>query len=47
MGERYIILHQHVFTGVLDRIRKSNIRNYSIYQRDEILFSYYEYVGSN
>ncbi len=29
--KRYIILHKHVFPGVLSRIRKSNIRNYSIF----------------
>lgn len=45
--ERYIILHKHAFPGVLDRIRKSYIRNYSIYLRDGILFSYYEYVGDD
>lgn len=45
--ERYIILHKHTFPGVLSRIRESNIRNYSIFLRDGILFSYYEYVGSN
>jgi len=45
--ERYIILHKHTFPGVLERIRKSKIRNYSIYLRDGILFSYYEYKGEN
>jgi len=45
--ERYIILHQHVFSEVLIRIRKSNIRNYSIYLRQGILFSYYEYIGND
>ena len=44
--ERYIILHRHTFPGVLDRIRKSHIRNYSIFLWGGILFSYYEYVGS-
>ncbi len=44
--ERYIILHRHTFPGVLERIRKSNIRNYSIFLLDGILFSYYEYVGN-
>ena len=43
--ERYIILHKHTFPGVLDRIRKSNIRNYSIFLRDGMLFSYWEYIG--
>ncbi|MGA9119192.1 MAG: L-rhamnose mutarotase [Bacteroidota bacterium] len=45
--ERYIIIHRHVFPGVLDRIRKSNLRNYSIFARDGMLFSYFEYVGSD
>ena len=45
--ERYIILHKHTFPGVLDRIRKSNIRNYSIFLREGLLFSHFEYIGSN
>ena len=43
--ERYIIIHKHVWPGVLDRIRKSSIRNYSIFLLDGILFSINEYVG--
>ena len=45
--ERYIILHKHTFPGVLKRIRDSNICNFSIFLRDGILFSYYEYTGQN
>lgn len=45
--ERYIILHKHTFPGVLESIRRSNIRNYSIFLRDGVLFSHNEYVGSN
>jgi L-rhamnose mutarotase len=45
--DQYIILHKHTFDGVLERIRKSNIRNYSIFLRDGILFSYYEYIGDD
>ena len=45
--ERYIILHRHTFPGVLDRIRKSHIRNYSIFLRDGILFSFLEYTGDD
>ncbi len=45
--ERYIILHKYTFPGVLIRINKSNIRNYSIFLRDGILFSYYEYMGDD
>jgi L-rhamnose mutarotase len=43
--ERYIILHRHTFPGVLKRIHDSNIRNYSIFLREGMLFSYYEYHG--
>lgn len=45
--EKYIILHKHTFPGVLDRIRKSNIRNYSIFLRDGMLFSFFEYIGDD
>jgi L-rhamnose mutarotase len=45
--ERYIILHKHTFPGVLESIKRSNIRNYSIFLLDGILFSHYEYVGTN
>jgi L-rhamnose mutarotase len=45
--ERYIILHKHTFSGVLERIHKSNIRNYSIFLHDGILFSHFEYIGSD
>ena len=45
--ERYIILHKHTFPGVLDRIRKCNIRNYSIFLKDGLLFSHFEYIGSD
>lgn len=45
--ERYIILHKHTFPGVLESIKRSNIRNYSIFLLDGMLFSHYEYVGTN
>lgn len=45
--ERYVILHRHVFPEVAERIRKSNVRNYSIFLRDGLLFSHLEYVGSD
>ena len=44
---QYRALHQNVFPGVLVRISRSNIRNYSIYLRDGVLFSHLEYVGSD
>lgn len=45
--ERYIILHKHTFPEVLARIKKSNIQNYSIFLYNDLLFSFYEYAGTN
>lgn len=43
----YERLHADVWPDVLKQIAASNIRNYSIYRYGEILFSYFEYVGSD
>lgn len=43
----YVRHHAAVWPGVLAQIRRSNIRNYSIYLRDGILFAYFEYVGTD
>lgn len=43
----YRRLHAQVWPEVLAQIRRSNIRNYSIFLRDGLLFSYYEYVGAD
>jgi L-rhamnose mutarotase len=50
--DQYVILHKYVWPEVLNRIRESGIRNYSIYlgELDDgklYLFSYFEYVGDN
>ena len=45
--EAYIRHHAEVWPDVLAQIRRSNIRNYSIYLRDGILFAYFEYVGDD
>jgi L-rhamnose mutarotase len=45
--EEYKRYHQAVWPGVLDRITKSGIANYSIYHREGWLFSYFEYLGSD
>jgi L-rhamnose mutarotase len=45
--ERYLILHRHTFPEVLAMIRKAKIRNFSIFLRKDILFSYMEYIGFN
>jgi cytidyltransferase-like protein len=41
----YRVLHRHVFPGVLERISRSNIRNYSIFLGGGILFSHLGYAG--
>jgi hypothetical protein len=45
--ERYIILHRHTFPAVLKRIYDSHIRNFSIFLLESMLFSYFEYIGTN
>jgi L-rhamnose mutarotase len=43
----YERLHAATWPTVLDRLARSNIRNYSIYRYGELLFSYFEYVGDD
>lgn len=43
----YKRLHANPWPGVLDTLKKCNIRNYSIYQFGDRLFSYFEYVGED
>ncbi|WP_061961650.1 L-rhamnose mutarotase [Demequina flava] len=45
--EEYERYHAAVWPAVLDRIERSNIRNYSIFRHGDLLFSYYEYVGDD
>lgn len=45
--EEYKALHTSVWSEVLSRLRKCNIKNYSIFYRDGYLFSYYEYTGDD
>ena len=45
--DEYVRHHAAVWPGVLAQLRRSNIRNYSIYLRDGILFAYFEYVGGD
>lgn len=45
--EEYRRLHANCWEGVLKTIYDCNIRNYSIFYRDGILFSYLEYIGDD
>jgi L-rhamnose mutarotase len=43
----YKRLHAAVWPEILELISSCNIRNYTIFLRDDTLFSYYEYVGTD
>ena len=45
--EEYKKYHAAVWPEVLEMIRLCNIRNYSIFYKDGMLFAYFEYVGSD
>ena len=47
MEADYRRLHGAVWPAVLARLTASNIRNYSIFLRDGLLFSYFDYVGED
>ena len=43
----YRALHSDVWSGVLAALDRAHIGNYSIFLRDGLLFSYYEYSGQD
>jgi L-rhamnose mutarotase len=45
--EEYERYHAAVWPGVLKMIHECNIRNYSIFHKDNMLFAYFEYVGDD
>lgn len=45
--EAYERLHAEPWPAVLAAIERANIRNYSIYRHQGLLFAYYEYVGAD
>lgn len=45
--DAYIAHHREVWTEVLAAIRRCNIRNYSIFCKDDLLFAYFEYIGDD
>ena len=45
--EEYKKLHAAAWPGVLKTITECNIRNYTIYLKDNFLFSYFEYIGKD
>ncbi|PXV86274.1 L-rhamnose mutarotase [Lachnotalea glycerini] len=47
MKERYKQLHAKPWAEVTKAIHDCNIKNFSIYLKGELLFSYFEYIGDN
>lgn len=45
--EEYLALHRNPWPKVLDRLTKSNVKNYSIFLSGDLLFAYFEYTGNN
>lgn len=45
--EEYKKLHKKIWPEIEKLIYECNIRNYSIFLKDNYLFGYYEYVGRN
>ena len=45
--EKYKKLHANAWPEVLKTINRCNMRNYSIFLKDDLLFSYFEYMGSD
>ena len=47
--EEYKTLHDNIWPEVLQRLKTSNIRNYTVYYCDKLnlLFSHLEYIGSD
>ncbi len=46
-AEEYDRLHSAVWPKVLAMIKQCQIQNYSIYRRNDLLFSYFEYIGED
>ena len=45
--DEYIRYHANIWPDIAAKITECNIRNYSIYHVSGMLFSYFEYVGSD
>ena len=45
--DAYVEYHRNVWPEVSKMISECNIRNYSIFLREGLMFAYYEYVGTD
>ena len=44
---KYIDLHDNIWPEISALIRDCNIRNYTIFERNGMLYAYYEYIGDD
>lgn len=45
--DEYLRLHEQVWPEVEQALRRANVRNYTIFLHGDLLFGYYEYVGTD
>jgi len=45
--DKYVKYHAAVWPEVLKTIHDCNMRNYTIFYRDNLLFAYFEYIGGD
>ena len=45
--DEYVRLHAEVWPDVLNMITACNLENYSIFIRGNVVFSYFEYTGTD
>ncbi len=45
--DEYKRYHAEIWPEIAEKIKECNIRNYSIYYKDGLLFAYMEYVGTD
>jgi L-rhamnose mutarotase len=45
--DEYLRLHERVWPEVEQTLLRANIRNYTIFLHGDLLFGYYEYVGTD
>jgi L-rhamnose mutarotase len=45
--DEYLTLHAAVWPAVEAALTRANIRNFTIFIRDDLLFGYYEYIGDD
>ena len=45
--DAYLRYHANVWPEVKQAIHDANIRNYSVFLKNEVLFAYFEYIGDD